>query len=241
MINDTNKIKNLLDSITEIYVDLFPNCYENDKKLYKILRPYIRAVDMNGISEKKDHSFSISTSNFLSCVDMTVGLNKWRKQYEKTKIYNNIEDNIKSTLNVMSSVEVMYFYNVCPNLVKINFGVNISETKRESKKISEIFNPITDVYPQNFVLRLRNLFKQNIIDELNKYSIAKGLLKNNVMIKNNNIEFENISKMFTFLAGFADTSKIENIDKTIYNQLELFDNENLSDVKITLITDFNIE
>jgi len=236
-----NKIKVLLDSVTEVYADLFPNCYDNDKKLYKILKPYIRSVDVDGISEKKDHTFSISMTNFLSCINNSIGLNRWRRQYESTKLYDNIEDNIRSTLNSMTSVEVMYFYNVCPNLNNISFGVNISETNRPNRKVSDIFNPIPDAYPKGLVLRLRSAFKQDIVDEFNKYCITKGLLKNNVMVRNNIIEMEDVSKMFMLLANFTETSKIENIDKTIYNQLELFDNEVLSDVKITLVTDFEIE
>lgn len=241
MNNSQNKIKTLLDSVTEVYVDLFPNCYDNDKKLYKTLKPYIKSVDINDISNKKDHTFNISMTNFLSCINLTIGLNKWRKQYESTKLYTNIEDNIRCTLNSMSAIEVMYFYNVCPNLNNINFGINISETNRPNRKISDIFNPIPDTYPKSFVLRLRSIFNQNIVDELNKYFIAKGILKNNVMIRNNVVEFEDVSKMFALLANFIETSKIENIDKTIYNQLELFDNETLSDVKITFVTDFDIE
>ena len=241
MSNSQNKIKTLLDSVTEVYVDLFPNCYDNDKKLYKTLKPYIKSVDINGISDKKDHTFSISMTNFLSCINSTIGLNKWRKQYESTKLYTNIEDNIRCTLNSMSAIEVMYFYNVCPNLNNISFGVNISETSRPNRKISDIFNPIPDTYPKSLVLRLRSIFSQNIVEELNKYLITKGILKNNVMIRNNVVEFEDVSKMFALLANFTETSKTENIDKTIYNQLELFDNETLSDVKITFVTDFDIE
>lgn len=239
--SNIEKIKKLLDSITEVYVNLFPNCYEQDRQIYEILKPYVKSVDISGITEKTDHEFSISLFNFLSCIDSSIGLSKWRNNYEKTKIYNNIEDNIRGTLSKMSSIETIYFYKICPNLTNIIFEINITKTTRPVKKVSDIFNPIEDIFPKHFVVRLRNLFNQNIVNDINKYFITKNLLNNNAMVKTNNIEFKNVEQMFSFFSEFVEFSKIENIDKILYGQFELFDNENLTDVKITLVTDFDIE
>ena len=230
----------LLNSVNELYSELYPYCYETDKHLYDMLRPYIRLVDVANVVDRKDHMFTISVSNLLSCIDTTYGIKQWKEKFLKTRVFKKIEDNIKNTLNEFSSVEAIYLYGVCPSLTKINFGVNITEKVRFKRVVQNTLQPFADVKINKFAFRLREVLPQSIIDEFNLQCIAKGLLKNNIMLRRNVVNFESVEKMFDFFNKLVSDSNTENIEKTVYNAISVFDNDELRESEITLITDFNV-
>lgn len=230
----------LLNSVNEIYSEIYPNCYETDKGLYDMLKPYITLVDQNKLADVKDHMFSISVSDLLSCIETTYGIKRWKKKFSKTRVYRGIEDNIKNTLREFSSVEGIYLYGVCPSLTKINFGVNITDTVRPRRVVGTTLQPFADVKINKLSFRMREVLPQSIVDEFNIRCMAKGLLANNVMLRRNVVGFENVEKMFDFFNSLVNDSNTENIDKTVYNALSAFDNDEIREAEISVITDFGI-
>lgn len=230
----------LLNSVNEIYSEIYPNRYETDKRLYDMLKPYITLVDQNGLAGTKDHMFSISMANLLSCIETTYGLRKWKNRFAKTRVCQRIEDNIKNTLREFTSVEGIYLYSVCPGLTKVNFGVNITDRTRPGRVVSNTLHPFEDVKISKLSFRMREVLPQNIVDEFNIRCVSKGVLENNVMLRRNVIEFESVETMFDFFNSFVNDSNTENIDKVVYNALSAFDNDEIREAEITVVTDFGI-
>lgn len=233
-----NQQEFLLDSVTEIYASLYPLCYDTDRALYDMVKPYVRIVDVGGVSVVKDHMFTISLSNLLSCIETGCGIEAWMERFSSTRRGRNIEDNIRGTLNDFTSVEAIYLYDVCPSMTRVTFGVTTSKTFRPARETSDVLRPFQDVKINALSFRLREVLPQNIVEGFNRACVAKGLLPNNVMTRRNVVEFESVEKMFDFLNRSVLKFLGEGDDQTVYNALSVFDNDSMRDVKVSVVTDF---
>lgn len=224
---------NLLESVTELSCDIYPNVYEPDKKLYSVLIPYIYCfADFS----ERNLNIRISKSELIYYIDVHYGITKYMNKFDsKYDVSKGIEPYYDKIIKEYSSIEIAMLYNIYTNLSYINFKIHNGVDKRKSRKKMQTSFNLPDLWVSGLTIKIRKFFDKYITDEFNRFLLDFDYIGNDLMSRDVALEFENVPKFLKMMNGFCD---MESDGFDLFEKYKFLSVDDFQSTSIMLITDY---
>lgn len=220
-------VAKMMVSVSEMEFDLYPKSYKTDADIVNMLR-------------LSAGSRLMYRSEVFAFIDLHYGnITKWFAQFRRRFGESvSIEEHYDELVENFSSPEIISYYNIYPNLSYLSFNVSNEKDTRACRNMNKTVMSIPDARIKSMFVNLRGLYGQDVVDRLNKFMIKKGYMTDNAMFKKPTVASFGVSDVFDILSDFVSEVKDENLANMLYSEISFLDIEELSNVRVTLLTDY---
>ena len=221
-----NDVAKMMVSVSEMGFRLYPKSYKTDAQIVKILN--------------LKNSRLMYRNEFFVLLEMYYGnvtnwFNLFRKRFGDSV---SIEEHYDELVENFSSPEIIAYYNIYPNLSYFFFELMDEEDDRDSRVKNKTVMNLPDAEIKSMYVNLRNLFPQETVDKFNKFFIANNMMTDNAMFKKPAVLSLDIPALLDLFGNFVGQYKDEKFADEIYSAISFIDIDELSKVRMTLLTDY---
>lgn len=221
-----NDVAKMMVSVSEMEFKLYPNTYDTDARIAKILR--LRSSRNMYRNEMFAH-----IDNYYG------GVAKWFDLFKKRFGDSvSIEEHYDELISNFSSPEIIAYYNIYPNLSYYSFRVMDEKDDRDCREINKTVMCLPDTSIKSMYINLRNLFQQDVVDKMNKYFIANNMLVDNAMFKKPAVVTVEVAALLDIFGEFVAQYKDEKFADVVYAGISFIDIDELAHTRVTLLTDY---
>ncbi len=229
----------MMKSVVCVNVDLYPTSYNTDRKFCEIISSVIK--ERGFFSDKTDMVFDMSFNTLLKCIDDKLNLSKYITEFKNEFDLNaGIGADYDRLVSKYSSPEIIVFYGLFPDLSYFHINIHIGNDTRPSRKKTVTTLYLPDLQIDTISVKLRDLFPQNIVDEMNKYIIDTTGFEDNVMSKKNTFMANSVDEFFEVIENFCQRIGNDDLYKEMYSAFSFLDIDEIKQSIMIIITDWPI-
>lgn len=227
----------LLRSVLSVTSTIYPDVYDTDKRLFEIIKPKLNAKRRKVVYHGE--TFNISVREMLALIDMKYGFEKWLGEFSsKYKLEEGIDRNYKRLTSEYSSVEILVYYNLFPNLANITVSIVSGDDLRPQRTMNTTVMKLPDTVIDTIEIVLRDFYTQDVVDIINQFCIENGSFRDDCMSRTFTTVCDTVKEFHDVLKSIAEWGDNDEFLKVLLSPLMFTEISEINDVAVIVTTDY---
>lgn len=229
----------LLHSVLSLTVTIYPDSYETDRKLFEVIKPKLKKGGTRLKRKFSGEVFNLTIREMLILLDMKYGFRKWMSDFaSKFDVNEGIEANYDRLVRDYSSVEIIIFYRIFPNLANIGIQIYSGNDERPERTKNATVMRLPDAEIDAIEVVLREHYSQEIVDIINRFCIANGTFRNDGMSRSFTTLCDTVKDFHNVLRAISEWSGNEELLKILVEPIGFTEISEINDCAVIITTDY---